>query len=91
MAVTAAVIAFGAHLKLRLENVRLGYDLSAAHNEERSLLEMRRVLSLEVATLSEPERVEMLARAMNMELAQPNQLVTMLGGPPAQAMLGRMR
>src|SRR4051812_3911289 len=86
-AVAAAAAAFMVHLTLRFENVRLGYDVGSARHEQRSLLETRRLLSLEAATLSQPERIELLARAMNMELPQPNRIVMMLGGPPAPALL----
>lgn len=88
-AVTAAAAAFLVHLTLRFENVRLGYDVGSARHEQRSLMETRRLLSLEAATLSQPERVELLARAMNMELPQANRIVMMLGGPSAPTLLRR--
>jgi hypothetical protein len=77
------------HLTLRFENVRLGYDVGSARHEQRSLLETRRLLSLEAATLSQPDRIELLARAMNMELPESGRVVMMLGGPAAPSLMRR--
>ena len=50
-AVMATAAAFIVHLTLRFETVRLGYEVGAARHEQRHLIEQRRVLSIEAATL----------------------------------------
>jgi cell division protein FtsL len=83
IAVAAAAASFLVHLTLRFENVRLGYDVGKARHEQRVLQEVRRVLSLEAATLSQPDRIEAVARALEMEQPKPEQITMMLGGPTA--------
>lgn len=71
-AVLATAVAFVVHLTLRLENVRLGYAVGEARREEQRLVEARRLFALEVATLSQPDRVETIARgAFGMVVADP--------------------
>ncbi len=60
-AVGAAAAAFIAHLALRLETVKLGYDVGEARREQIHLVEMKRRLSLEAETLSDVTRVEAVA------------------------------
>jgi cell division protein FtsL len=61
-AVLATAAALVVHLTLRFETVRLGYAIGEARADQRRLLEAQRLLSLEVATLSQPERIEAIVR-----------------------------
>ncbi len=84
-AVIATASAFVAHLSLRLETVRLGYDVGQARREERRLIEERRLLSIEAATLREPARVETIARgSLGMDVPDPDHVV-----PVGQSATGR--
>lgn len=90
-AICAACLAFIAHLTLRFETVRLGYDVDRARQEERRLVEQQRLLSIEAATLRAPERVETVARgALNMDIPNADRVVT-LGGRERRTAAGRMR
>jgi cell division protein FtsL len=78
VAVIAAASSFIVHLTLRFETVRLGYDVGAARREQRRLLESRRLLSIESATLSQPDRVEAVARgSFGMDVPSPARIVAM--------------
>jgi cell division protein FtsL len=78
IAVLATAAAFVAHLALRFETVRLGYDVGAARRTQRSLVEQRRLLSLEAATLGQADRVEAVARgSLGMDVPQPERVVPM--------------
>ena len=75
-AVLATAAAFVAHLSLRLETVRLGYEVSGARREERQLIETRRNLAVEAATLRQASRVEAFARkALDMDQPDPERVV----------------
>jgi cell division protein FtsL len=77
VAVLAASSSFIVHLTLRFETVRLGYDVGAARREQRKLLESRRLLELEAATLTQPDRVEAVARgAFAMDQPKAPRIVT---------------
>ena len=92
-AICAACLAFIAHLTLRFETVRLGYDVDRARQEERRLVEQQRqrLLSIEAATLRAPERVETVARgALNMDIPNADRVVT-LGSRDRRTAAGRMR
>lgn len=90
-AVLATSAAFVAHLSLRLETVRLGYDVGHARREQRRLIEQRRVLSIEAATLREPERVEAIARAsLGMDIPDASRIVP-IGQRTTRRSAGRMR
>ena len=90
-AIGAAGLAFVAHLALRFETVRLGYDVDRARHEQRRLVEQERLLAIEAATLRAPERVEAVARgALGMELPSAERVVT-LGARARRAAAGRMR
>ncbi len=90
-AVFATSAAFVAHLSLRLETVRLGYEVGHARREQRRLIEQRRVLSIEAATLKEPERVEAIARAaLGMDVPDAARIVS-IGQRSARKSAGRMR
>jgi|GEM_PF-905735 len=78
IAVLATAAAFVAHLALRFETVRLGYDVGHARREQRSLVEQRRLLSLEAATLGQADRVEAVARgSLGMDVPVPSRVVPM--------------
>ena len=75
-AVAATAVAFVVHLTLRFENVRLGYAVGEARRAQQQLVEARRLLSLEAATLTQPDRVETIARgAFGMVIADPSHVV----------------
>lgn len=77
-AIVASATAFVVHLALRFETVRLGYEVGAARREERRLLEARRLLAIEAATLRQASRIEALARdSLGMEVARPEAIVWM--------------
>lgn len=76
VAVLATAAAFVAHLALRFETVRLGYDVGHARRAQRSLIEQRRILSLEAATLRQAARVETVARgSLNMDVPDSTRVV----------------
>lgn len=81
-AVMASALAFIVHLTLSFETVRLGYEVGEARTEQRKLVEARRLLSLESATLSQSDRVEAVARgAFDMDVPGPSRVVS-IGGKP---------
>lgn len=91
VAVLATAAAFVAHLSLRLETVRLGYDVGQARREQRRLIEQRRLLSIESATLREPERIEAVARGtLGMDVPDPARIVP-VGQRASRRAAGRMR
>jgi cell division protein FtsL len=78
LAVLAVAAAFVAHLALRFETVRLGYEVGHARREQRQLLEQRRLLALEAATLRQPARIEAVARGtLGMDQPEPSRVVPM--------------
>src|SRR5687768_11575059 len=90
-AVLATSAAFVAHLSLRMETVRLGYEVGRARREQRRLVEQRRLLSIEAATLREPERVEAVARGtLAMDVPEPARIVP-IGQRAGRRAAGRMR
>ena len=90
-AIGAAGLAFVAHLALRFETVRLGYDVGQGRREQRQLIEERRLLSIEAATLREPERVEAIARGtLGMEVPDADHVVPVGHGGRRRA-AGRIR
>lgn len=90
VAVLAAAASFIVHLTLRFETVRLGYDVGTARREQRRLLESRRLLSLEIATLSQPDRIEAVARgSFRMDVPRPARIVAMGARRPARKLSGR--
>jgi len=91
VAVLATAAAFVAHLALRFETVRLGYDVGHARQEQRRLVEERRLLSLEAATLRQSVRVEAVARgSLGMDVPDGDRVVP-VGGRRATATAGRFR
>jgi cell division protein FtsL len=90
-AVLATAAAFIAHLAVRFETVRLGYQVGEARKEQRDLVEQRRLLSIEAATLRQAARIEAVARgALGMEQAKPEHIVPIDGRPKDRA-AGRVR
>ncbi|MBO6940771.1 MAG: cell division protein FtsL [Deltaproteobacteria bacterium] len=91
-AVLATAAAFVVHLSMRFETVRLGYDVGAERREQRRLVEQKRLLSLEAATLREAARVEAIARgALKMKEPEPERVIA-IGGQQRQARTaGRVR
>lgn len=90
VAVLAVATALIAHLALRYETIRLGYEVGAARREQRKLLDDKRILSVENATLRESHRVEAVARGtLKMQVPRADQIVTVerRSGRPA----GRMQ
>lgn len=82
VAVLAVAVSLVAHLTLRFETVRLGYQVSEARKVQRELIDSKRVLSLEAATLREPDRIEALARGvLQMNMPDPSQIIAARGGP----------
>lgn len=78
IAALAAAAAFVVHLALRFETVRLGYEVGEARREQRRLIESRRLLSLEAATLRQTDRVETVARGtLDMHAPDDSQVVRM--------------
>ncbi len=65
-----------------LEMVRIGYDLASLERERARLLQERRVLRIEAATLRQLDRVESMARReMKMVFPKPGQVVYVRLGP----------
>jgi cell division protein FtsL len=90
VAVLATAAAFVVHLAVRFETVRLGYDVGAARRAQRELVESRRLLSLEAATLQQAERVETVARgALGMDVPDDPRVVSVRTPEPTPA--GRAR
>jgi len=91
-AVLATAAAFVVHLSMRFETVRLGYDVGAERREQRRLVEQKRLLSLEAATLREAARVEAIARgSLKMKEPEPERVIA-IGGQQRQARTaGRVR
>jgi len=91
VAVIATAAAFVTHLALRFETVRLGYDVGRARREQRRLIEARRLLSLEAATLRQAARVEAVARGtLHMDVPDPTRTVP-IEGRRRSGMSGRIR
>ena len=94
IAVAAATAAFVLHLGLRLRTIELGYALSEARATQVTLLERRRVLQLENASLRAPARIDGIAReALGMDVPGYDRVVPVGRGarPVARAASGRMR
>lgn len=62
---------------VRLQVVHTGYDLSTARRLERRLEREQRELTLEIATLTSPRRLELLARRLGMQPPAPGQVVVL--------------
>jgi len=92
LAVFATAISLVVHLTLRFETVRLGYDVGAARREQQHLVESRRLLSIEAASLSQPDRVEAVARStFDMDVPAARQVISMQTGQARRPLAGRAR
>jgi cell division protein FtsL len=79
-AVRATAMAFIVHLTLRFETVRLGYEVGSARKQQQQLVETRRLLSLEAATLRQPDRIQTVARgALAMEVPDSTRVISGTG------------
>lgn len=77
VAVFATAAAFIVHLAIRFETVRLGYEVSEERDRQRELLQDRRLLSIEAATLRQSGRIETIARgSLGMEVPKPTRIMT---------------
>ncbi len=75
-AVIATSAAFVVHLAIRFRAAELGLQVGTARREQRNLLEQKRVLALEAATLRNHVRVESIARnALEMHVPEPEEVV----------------
>jgi cell division protein FtsL len=91
VAVLATAAAFVVHLSIRFETVRLGYEVSEERGRQRELLQDRRLLSIEAATLRQSGRIETIARGtLGMEVPKPTRIVTMRE-PETRSAAGRVR
>ena len=76
--VLAAALALVLHLTVRFETIRLGYSVGELRSEHRKLLETKRLLSLEKATLRHIPRVKRFAvHALSMRPPRAEQVVSM--------------
>lgn len=76
VAVLATAASFIAHLTLRFETIRLGYNVGDARKIQRELIESKRLLSLEAATLRQADRIETVARgSLRMDVPDPIQII----------------
>ncbi len=90
VAVLSTAAAFVTYLAVRFENVRIGYELDEASQQQRKLAETLRMLSLEAQTLREHERVETIAhRTLGMIPIDRARVVSVEGADGASS--GRLR
>ena len=91
VAVFATAAAFVVHLSIRFETVRLGYEVSEERQRQSDLLQDRRLLSIEAATLRQSGRIETIARgSLGMEVPKPTRIITM-SAQRARSASGRVR
>lgn len=91
-AVLATAAAFVVHLSMRFETVRLGYDVGAARAEQRRLIEQRRLLALEAATLRQRQRIETIASGrLEMSVPDAERVVSIEAQGPRRSTAGRVR
>lgn len=92
-AVIATATAFVVHLAMRFETVRLGYEVGEARRTQRQLIERRRLLAIEAATLRQAARIETVARgALDMDVPEPERVVPVDDERrPARRTAGRVR
>lgn len=92
VAVVAAAAAFVAHLSLRHHTVQLGYEVGQSRRAQRRLIEQRRLLAIEAATLRQAERVETIARGrLHMDVPEPARVVPVGQRRTQTRMSGRVR
>lgn len=79
-AVIATAAAFVAHLTVRFETVRLGYEVGEQRKEQRRLIEERRLLAIEAATLRQTSRIETVARGtLHMDVPSSDRILSIRG------------
>ena len=71
------VLACIVHVWLRLQVIRLGYDLSAARTMQLRLEHERSELEIELATLRDPARIEQAARRLGMTAPRAGQVTVL--------------
>jgi len=80
--VAALLLAIGLfHVSRRKHILHLGYQLSQARNELRLLREDNRRLRVELSVLTNPERIERLARTLGMIEPLAGQIRVVRGAP----------
>lgn len=91
--VAAVAVASVGYLALRFETVRLGYEVAEARKVQRRLIEERRELEVEAASLRQPRRIESIAReVLDMTTPGPDRIVPMMETPEAPTRpAGRVR
>ncbi len=62
--------------------IEYGYKIEALKSQRASLVEMNRALSLEEATLRDPDRIDRIAREMGLQSPQAGQVVRMDSSMP---------
>ena len=76
-AVLACAAAFVVHLAMRYETVSLGYEVGKERREQERLIEQRRLLAIEAATLRQTHRVDAIARGtLKMSVPEPERVVS---------------
>lgn len=92
MSALAAAAAFVLHLAIRFEVIRLGYELGRQRSIQADLLEDKRLLSLEAASLRDAARVELVARGtLGMSLPTSDRIIPIRDARPARRAAGRTR
>ncbi|MGE0786500.1 MAG: cell division protein FtsL [Sandaracinaceae bacterium] len=92
VAVIAAAAAFVSHLMLRQQTVQLGYEVGQARRDQRRLIEQRRLLAVEAATLRQTERIETIARGrLDMDIPEPARVVPVGRERRQERLSGRVR
>ncbi|GAB5540987.1 MAG: cell division protein FtsL [Sandaracinaceae bacterium] len=92
VAVLAAAAAFVSHLALRQQTVQLGYEVGQARRQQRRLIEQRRLLAIEAATLRQAERIETIARGrLEMDVPEPARVIPVGNERRQRRMAGRVR
>ena len=90
-AVIACAAAFVVHLAMRYETVSLGYEVGKARREQAHLIEQRRLLAIEAATLRQTYRVAAIARGtLRMDLPEAERVVP-VGAKRRSRAAGRVR
>ena len=91
-ALLATSLAFLVHLSLRFETVRLGYEVDEAKRQYDELIEERRLLSIEAATLRQAPRIETIAkRTLGMKKPEAKDFVELDGKRRPRRASGRAR
>lgn len=91
-AVLATAAAFVVHLAMRFETVRLGYEVGSERREQRRLIEQRRLLSVEAATLRRAPRIETVARGvLEMDVPEAERVVPITPQRRSRRASGRVR